>query len=554
MKKDKHINAIVIGAGAAGGVMAKELATHGLSVVLFERGGWAKYDTHNHDELVSQRIGELAPAFGPDPKMNPRVQIQPNGQKRVTRPTEWDYSHIATCVGSGTVSYGAMAWRFMPEDFTMRSVYGTVEGSTLEDWPITYDELEPFYEKAEWEIGVAGSDEGNPFAPPRKTQRPMPPFPYNSEARLYYDTCKKMGLHPFPIPMLRNSIRYNGRGACVLNRHCLGMACPVDAKNGTQNTVIPIALQSGNCELRTDCVVAEIVVDDAGKAKGVHYFDAKRGGRFQSADIVIVCASAMESARLLLNSKSKLFPNGAGNNNDWVGRNIQGHAYTGAAGLFDKDVLDMVGPGACIAISDYNHHNAGIIGGGALTNSFNTPPYAFSQMGVDGLPKWGAERKKFQRDNFYRISSLSGPIQEIPAFEARVTVVPDIKDAWGLPVAALMGRPHQLNKEHCHFLSEKAEAIIKEAGAVKTWLNVGGGSEVMNPSQHQAGTCRMGNDPATSVTNRYGQIHEIDNLFVADGSVFVTNGGFNPVLTIMAVSYWIADYIKREWNGTRFKS
>ena len=554
MKKDKHVNAIVIGAGASGGIMAKELAVSGLTVALFERGDWAKYDTHNHDELISQRIGELAPAFGPDPKLNPRVQILPNGQKRLTRPTDWDYSHIAACVGSGTVSYGAMAWRFMPEDFKMRSVYGSVEGSTLEDWPITYEDLEPFYEKAEWEIGVAGSDEGNPFAPPREQQRPMPPFPYNSEGQLYYDTCKKMGLHPFPIPMLRNSVCYNGRGACVLNRHCLGSACPVDAKNGTHNTVIPTALQSGNCELRTNCVVAEIVVDDSGKAKGIHYFDAKRKGHFQSADIVIVCASAMESARLLLNSKSKLFSNGAGNNNDWVGRNIQGHAYTGAVGLFDKDVLDMVGPGACIALSDYNHHNPGIIGGGALTNRFNAPPYAFSQMGVDGVPKWGAERKKFQRDNFYRVSGLAGPIQEIPAFEARVTVVPEMKDAWGLPIPALMGCQHRLNKEHCRFLSEKAEAIIKEAGAVKTWLNVGGGGEVVNPSQHQAGSCRMGNDPKTSVTNRYGQIHDIDNLFVADGSVFVTNGGFNPVLTIMAVSYWIADYIKREWNGTRFKS
>ena len=554
MKRDKHINAIVIGAGASGGIMAKELAAYGLSVVLFERGDWAKYDTHNHDELVSQRIGELAPAFGPDPKLNPRLQILPNGQKVFTRPNSWDYSHIATCVGSGTVSYGAMAWRFMPEDFTMCSTYGHVEGSTLEDWPLTYEELEPFYEKAEWEIGVAGSDEGNPFAPPRKRERPMPAFPYNSEGRLYFDTFKKMGLHPFPIPMLRNSIRYNGRGACILNRHCLGFACPVDAKNGTQNTVIPIALRTGNCELRTNCVVAEIIVDDSGRTKGVHYFDARRKGHFQSADIVVVCASAIESARLLLNSKSKLFPNGAGNNNDWVGRNIQGHAYTGAKGIFDRDIQDMTGPGACVAVCDFNHHNQGLVGGGALYNGFNKMPYGFSQDRPEGEPKWGAAHKKFQRDNFYRFSGLSGPIQEIPAFEASVTVVPEVKDAWGLPVAALRGRPHPLNRKNCEFLSEKAEAILKEAGAIKTWQNIGGGGEVMNPSQHQAGTCRMGNDPQTSVTNRYGQIHGIDNLFVADASIFVTNGGFNPVLTIMAASYWVAHYIKREWNGTRFKA
>ena len=165
---NKHVNAIVVGAGAGGGVVAKELAEHGLSVVLFERGDWPVYDKHINDELISQRTQILGSAFGPDHLKNPRVWVNPDGSRQVITPISGDYGHNAACVGSGTVSYGAMAWRFMPEDFKMKTTYGHVEGSTLDDWPISYEDLEPFYEKAEWEIGVSGDDSQNPFAPPRQ--------------------------------------------------------------------------------------------------------------------------------------------------------------------------------------------------------------------------------------------------------------------------------------------------------------------------------------------------------------------------------------------------
>ena len=150
--KNKHVNAIVVGAGASGGIVAKELAEAGLSVKLYERGDWAVFDEHINDELISQRTRVLASAFGPDPDKNPRVYIRPDGSRKITSSIDGPYHHVAACVGSGTVSYGAMAWRYMPEDFKMRSTYGDVEGSTLDDWPIGYDDLEPFYEKAEWEM------------------------------------------------------------------------------------------------------------------------------------------------------------------------------------------------------------------------------------------------------------------------------------------------------------------------------------------------------------------------------------------------------------------
>ena len=551
--KNRHVNAVVIGAGAGGGVVASELASAGLSVVLLERGDWPVYDRHINDELISQRTQILGAAFGPDWRKNPRVIKYPDGTRQITSPIKGYYSHIAACVGSGTVSYGAMAWRYMPEDFRMKTTYGKVEGSSLDDWPISYDDIEPYYEKAEWEIGVSGDGAGNPFEGNRNRDYPMPAFENNRDGELLASAARRLGLHPFPIPMLRNSVPYNYRPGCIRNRTCVGYQCPVDAKNGTHNTVIPKAIATGNCEVRTGCQVAEIISHPGGNVKGVRYYDENDREQIQTSDIIVLAASAIESARLMLNSKTSLFPAGLGNNSDMVGRNLQGHAYTGAFGIFRDEIKTYSGPGATFALCDYNHHNEGIIGGGLLANEFNRMPYLFSQVRPPGAKRWGSAHKEFQVRNLKRMTEMVGPIQEMPNPESRVTIAEDVKDYWGIPVPALSGQRHPLDHEHCKFLSARAEEILREAGAHFTWQSVGGRG---GPSgdQHQCGTLRMGNDPATSVVNRYGQVHEIDNLFVADGSVFVTGGGFNPVLTIMAMGYYVSDYIIKNWNGSKFRA
>jgi len=421
----------------------------------------------------------------------------------------------------------------------------------LADWPISYADLEPFYEKAEYEFGVSGDYSNNPFCGPRKNRFPMPAFPYNKEARLFAAATTRMGLHPFPIPMLRNSVPYNGRPACIHMRSCVGFACPINAKAGSQNTVLPVALATGNCEVRTGCVAAEIVLDDRGRARGVRYFVAKNQGQEQPADLVVVSASATETARLLLNSKSKLFPNGAGNNNDWVGRNLQGHCYVGADGLVEDEIYEEAGPGACVAICDYSHGNPGLVGGGMLANEFIPLPYLFCNTRPPGEPRWGKAHKDFQRRYYKRAIRIMGPFQEIPNFNARVSVDPAVKDAWGIQVCRLSGSRHPYDLQGGDFLSKKAEVIIKAMGATRVWRN--GPSLGLSGGQHQAGTCRMGNDPKTSVTNRYGQVHQIDNLFIADASLHVNNGGFNPALTIMALAYWVSNHIKIGWKGSQFR-
>jgi choline dehydrogenase-like flavoprotein len=547
-----HVNAVVIGAGAGGGVVAKELSEAGLSVVLLERGGWASFEDNPHDELTSQLwLTPLDNAFGPERDKHYRMVKQADGSWHKTLPNDPAFGNVAACVGSGTVSYGAMAWRFMPQDFRMVSEYGLLEGSTLADWPLSYDDLEPYYEKAEWEIGVAGEDGSDPFAAPRNKPYPMPPHAYNREARMLEKAALDIGWHPFPIPMLRNSVPHGGRPACIHCRYCVGYACEVDAKNGTHNTVIPRALATGNCVLKTHSVASEIVVDEQGRARAVRYFDQRDRLREQAADVIVVSCAAIETARLLLNSRSKLFPSGVGNRHDWVGRNLQGHAYTGAWGLFDHETFDDIGAGACIGFCDFNHGNPGLKGGGLLCNGFIRLPYIFTRTRPPGSPSWGQQHKDFQREFYRRSAVVRGPVQEMPVFESRVEVDPGARDHWGIPVARLSGHRHPHDIEIARFLSGKAEMLLKEAGAVETWTEVPGLG--LSGGQHQAGTCRMGNDPKTSVTNRYGQLHDIDNLFIADGSLHVTNGGFNPVLTIMTLGYWVSDYIKREWRGTRFR-
>lgn len=547
MALDK-VDAVIIGAGAAGPIIAKELAVAGHHVVLLERGKFYQPSDCRKDDLYNQRTTILGNAFGPDSEGEPRVVVDAKGVERVIMPWEGGYNNNAACVGGGTLSYGAMAWRFHPLDFQMKTKYGAIKDSTLDDWPITYDDLEPYYEQAEWEIGVSGDDSNNPFKGERKRPLPMPPVgPPSKEHRLLDAAARKLGLHPFDIPMLRNSVPYNGRPACMRCRWCVGFACEVDAKCGTQNTVLRTALKTGNLELRTECMTREVLVDGKGHATGVKYYDENGRLQEQPAKLVVVSCGANESARLLLNSKSKLFPHGLGNRYDWVGRNLQGHNYTGAFGLFEEEMYDDLGPGASIAICDYNHGNPGLAGGAMLANEFIRLPIQAFGIRPPGTPRWGKPFKDHMRKNYRRIVAVQGPTQEIPVWEARVQLDPKVKDKWGIPVLRMSGYRHQHTVEIGEAMSFKAEEWLKAAGAIQTWRKVGGRG--LSGGQHQAGTVRMGRDPKASVVDSDCRVHESDNVYVVDASVHVTNGGFNPVLTIMALAYRAGEHLVKRMKG-----
>jgi choline dehydrogenase-like flavoprotein len=539
------VDVVVVGAGAGGGVVAYELAKAGRTVALLERGRDQKWSETGHDELRSQRTTVLGNAFGPDDERHRRVVRSADGKRSsVVLPSEGGYNNVAACVGGGTRSYGAMAWRFLEKDFRMRSEYGAVEGSTLEDWPISYAELEPYYERAEREIGVSGRKGANPFEAPRKSAYPMPPLPLSKEANLLMKAARGIGWHPFPIPMAINSVTYDGRPGCIACPHCVGFACEVDAKNGTQNTVIPRAVKSGQCKLITEAVAKEILTDARGRAVAVAYF---KDGRLyeQPCKAVVVACSATETPRLLLNSKSKLHPKGLGNHNGWLGRNLQGHAYSGAFGLFEEDIFDGTGPAARVAVCDFNHGNEGVVGGAMLANEFIRLPYLFSRSArPPRVKRWGLEFKRYAREFYRRSAGVKGPVQEMPLWENRVEVDERVRDHWGIPVAAITTRRHAKDIECGRYMAKRAAEWLRAAGAVEVWEQVAGAGGT--GGQHQAGTCRMGKDAKISVTDPYGRLHSVENVYVADGSLLVTNGGFNPSLTILAVAFRVGEHLAKE--------
>jgi choline dehydrogenase-like flavoprotein len=540
-----HYDVIVIGAGAGGGIAAGILAEAGKRVLLLERGRKLGFDDVPRDHLRNQRMSLYGHNAGPDINHNPRVVEDTSGEHTVP-PHDFRYNANAACVGSGTLVYGAQAWRFMPQDFRMASIYGVPEGSSLADWPITYDELAPYYEQAEWEIGVAGDRDAMGHLPAYDKPYPMPPQSPNLQGQTARRGAAALGWKTLPIPLLINSTPYNNRPACIRCQHCVGFACPVDAKNGSQNTVIARALATGRCDLVAEAMVERITTNDAGRVTGVVYITSN-GQRIEvTSDIVIVSGGAIETARLLLNSASRTEPNGLGNNHDQVGRHLQGHYYPGAMGLFEEHVQDNLGPGATTATCEFNHDNEGIVGGGMLADDFIVLPAIFWKRKLPpDLPKWGAANKNFMRDNYLRVMDITGPVHEIPSPDARVTLDKNVRDSLGIPVAHLSGTTHPETVRTAVYMNQRAKEWLKASGAVKVWGEAAG--LYLSGGQHQAGTCRMGDDPQTSVVDRWCKVHGHDNLFIADSSVHTTNGGFNPVLTIMALAFRTASHIAETW-------
>ena len=510
-------DAVVVGSGMGGGAAAAVLCQAGKSVLLLERGrpiGFAT-DPRNHAAALGGPV---------------RGSRERTFHRRPLATESGDWSMLGV-VGGGTAVWGMQAWRFHPEDFRMASRYGVPAGSSLADWPIGYDELEPWYTQAEQELGVAGCE--LPYAP-RSGPYPLPPIERLPTGDWLAAGAARLGWRTFPPPLAVNSQPFGGRGACIRCSECLGFTCPTDAKNGSGNTSVPRALETGLCTLETDALATGIVTDGRGRVTGVEYVTGGERRR-ASARVVVVAAGAIETARLFLLSRSKQHPCGLGNEHDHVGRHLQGHTYAMAAGILAPDVPNSNrGPGVTVATDVFCHGNPGVIGGGMIAENFIPTPVVFWRgMLPPELPRWGAPNKRAMRDLYLRAIDVRGPVHEIPTPDNRVSLDAQVRDAAGLPVARVSGVVHPETIRTADFLRAKVVDWLAASGSERTWLP---------PAQprglsdwfHQSGTCRMSADPADGVVDPSGRVHGHDNLFVADGSVHVTNGGFNPALTILA--------------------
>jgi choline dehydrogenase-like flavoprotein len=513
---------VVVGTGAGGSVAAFVLASKGLSVLIVERGTWVGAGDLPIDHIRNHRFflgGDLDTPAG-----HPRSVLEEDGEHAVEA-DDFRYSHNAITVGGGTRFFGAQAWRFHPDDFAMASLYGVPPGSALADWPISYADLEPHYDRVEWELGVAGRP--HPEDGPRRRAYPMSPFPLDGSGAVLAAGAERLGWSTGPVPLLVNTEPRAGRAACVRCGMCVGFPCPVDARNGTQSTVLPRAVEAG-ADLATSAQVLRV------GARGEVEIAQRGETRTLRAGAVVVAGGAVETARLLLLS---------GLGNDWVGDCLQGHLYTGAFGMFDEEVADGLGPGPSIATRQFAHGNPGIVGGGLLGNDFVKIPTVFYVWALPPeVDRNGSDARAAMRRGYRRTGHVMGPVQEVPVRTSRVRLSERTVDACGLPVARLQGLGHPEDLRAGQFLADRAEEWLAASGARRTW-QMAPRALMRSGGQHQAGTARMSDSPDHGATDPFGRVWGTDRVYVADGGLHVTNGGANPVLTIMALAWRTADHV-----------
>jgi len=527
---------IVIGSGAGGGVVARKLTEAGIEVLCIERGRYLNRADVPGDHLRNHRYARYGHNVGPSLQGNDRVIVSASGRELVRQPHQPGYSNVAMGVGGGTRVWGAQAWRFAPLDFQMASRYGVPADSSLADWPIGYEDLEGHYDWAEYALGVAG-EVGHVNHGRRRREFPMPPGKGSRSGERLREAAGALNWRVRPPPLAINSRDYDGRGPCAHSGLCVGFSCPANARGGSQNTLLPAAMRTGKFTLATELQVTQILADGPNTVWGVRVVDGEGRSREIGARFVVSSAGAVESARLLLLS-------GYGNHSDQLGRHLQGHVYTGARADFDEPIGNQKGPGPTIATCEFSHDNPGIIGGGMLANDYPIIPILFWATHRHRAPApFGLENKRWMRRAYHHTGVVMGPTQEIPNPHARVMLDERVKDRSGVPVARLSGFLHPETLRSARFLRARAGEWLKAAGGTQIEIFGAESGAYTSGGQHQAGTCRMGNDPASSVTDPFGRVHDMDNLFVADASLHVTNGGFNPALTVMALASRVADHL-----------
>ncbi len=545
--KGETVDICIVGSGAGGGPIAYELARAGASVVVLEKGPWHKEKDFTHDEIATVRRDFFVPFVADEPHLMHR-----HGRPA---PVKTSDGWIARCVGGGTVHMSGFVYRLHPEDFRMKTRYGALANATLADWPITYEELAPWYDKVETAVGVSGKAGENPYEPPRAGPYPYPPVDASSMAALVDQGAAKLGLHPFQTPRAILTRQKGKRKACVYCRFCGSYGCEVGAKGSTAAALIPGAVASGRCEVRPDSMAFEIAADATGKATGVRYHAADGTVAEQKARVVIVSASSIESARLLLNSTSAAHPDGLANSSGLVGRNLSFSTLAKAWGEWELSTLPKRwNPDVGVhflqrSIQDYYFLKdaTGYDKGGTLNFLL---PHANPIHTADRLarranpPLWGAPLKQALYRFYKEVREIELEVfgEFLPNPRTKVTVDGATKDKWGIPVATIHLWNHPLDVANSKALAARGEAVLKAAGAGRTAIERAG--ETTFVLQH--GTARFGADPKASVLNKWCRAHDTPNLYVVDGSFMPTSGGVPTTLTIMANAFRVADHLVRK--------
>ena len=524
---DEIVDVLIIGSGASGAAVAWSLAETRMKILCLEQGDWVKATEFpsNGRDWEARRYADF--------------DISPNGRARDTDYPINDENSVMKIanfngVGGGTIHYTAHFPRMRPSDFRVRTLDGVAD-----DWPIDYWTLEPYFAENDRMMGVAGLA-GDPAFPPHQPN--MAPVPLGKTGTRYAQAMNKLGWHWWPSDVAVATTEYDGRAKCINLGHCTP-GCAQGAKASVDITYWPQALRAG-VELRTRCRVREITTDERGMASGVIYYDPKGVERFQPAEVVILAANGIGTPRLLLNSASARFPDGLANSSGLVGENLMLHPWPHVVGYVDEEVDSDRGPQTVMWSQEFYETDLsrdfarGYMlqfgrGGGPASE-------AIASMAAGRLP-WGKDHHSVYRTLLHHRMLIGVACEDLPEEHNRVTLDPVLRDSHGIPAPKIDYRISENTRRMMEHGIARASEILATAGA----KNMSASRTELNYPGHLLGTARMGLDPERSVVNEWGRCNDVKNLFIVDGSIWVTSSGVNPTSTIQALALYIADSIKR---------
>ena len=555
----READVALIGLGAAGGIAAQVLADAGLEVVALEAGPRIDPSSSTFDELRNDVRNWMS-----DAKAKLEVPTWRFDASQQAGPAPWPML-MANGVGGSTMHYECISLRFQPWNFDARSRtlarYGPAaipSDSALADWPVSYEELEPYYDHVEHAIGVSGQagrvggafdPQGNRFEGERRRGYPMPPLRAGGWGDFMASAGRRLAWNPFPGPAAINSEPFGGNPACTYCGFCSSNGCHANAKGSTAATVIPRAEATGRLRVETSARVIAIEVDAQGYVAGVRFVQ-DGVERVLPAKAVLLGAFTYENVRLLLMSRSSAFPDGLSNNHGQVGRHFTAHTIASTFGRFPGKRLNLftgtMAQAPCVDdwnCDNFDHSGLGFVGGGMLAcwGEFKPITTAAGTAVPPHIPRWGSTWKRWLKDNIQSVGVVRGQFDALSYDDCYLDLDPNARDSFGMPLVRVTHQLHENEIVGSEFLIEKARQWLLEAGAAETW------DHMRVEGRHAYGGTRMGPDIDTSVVDHRGFSHEVPNLGIIGASTFPTTGGHNPTLTVQALAWKTARHLIDEW-------
>jgi choline dehydrogenase-like flavoprotein len=555
--KDKDWDVCIIGSGAGGGPVALTLAEAGYSVVVLEKGPWFTEKDFYKDELACCRRSVYTPELSEEQHVIEDTDNDGNWVAEATSDSGWDFWN-GNCVGGSSNLMSGFFYRLKPEDFRLRSEFGAIKGANVVDWPISYDDLEPYYTMVEKEVGVSGRFTDHPFAEPRSSKDfPYPPTSEHPISRQIDETCRNMGLHSLPTPRAILSRAKGNRRSCEYSGFCGSYGCSSGAKGSSRAALLGRAVATEHCEIKPLCKVYKLSSDASGKVVSADYYDVKGDSQSIKAKLFVVACQAIETSRLLLSSTGPKHPQGLANNSGQVGKNLLFSA--GGSGNGDFEYADMEkqaaeamktrGPFVNRGLQDWyfidDKAMGGRIKGGTvdfLLRHPNTMSKALSAKWDGDELVWGKALQKNLKSIFTDSQTLRYEIfcDWLPTDNCFVSLDGAVKDKWNSPVAKVRIGFHQHDLKVGQYINERSSKVFNNMGATNVRSSVSGAP----PQNLVAGGCRFGHNPKTSVLNADCRAHDVENLYVTDGSFMPTGGSVPYTWTIYANAFRVAERIK----------